>query len=253
MSRKPARLQRREFLKSTLSAAGAAVAAPMIVPASALGLQGTVPPSERVIVGGIGIGNRGTYDLGCFLEQGDVQFTAVCDMPPPDGIAPKNAPARLPAPVASSSRFARGSGSSLAWKARPTAIVSVKLISAMPHAPGHICRASDSSGRVRCGNPLGTAPTRSIPRLCQPSSAAPAIAAATAISGAGQRGRGLTTRGSQGRQSGRNRRKTVPTPDSLVISMKPLCDRTVQSTIASPRPLPSVGPFVVKNGSKTRS
>jgi predicted dehydrogenase len=80
MSRKPARLQRREFLKSTLSAAGAAVAAPMIVPASALGLQGTVPPSERVIVGGIGIGNRGTYDLGCFLEQGDVQFTAVCDI-----------------------------------------------------------------------------------------------------------------------------------------------------------------------------
>jgi predicted dehydrogenase len=32
------------------------------------------------VVGGIGIGNRGTYDLGCFLEQKDVQFVAVCDI-----------------------------------------------------------------------------------------------------------------------------------------------------------------------------
>jgi predicted dehydrogenase len=56
------------------------VAAPTIIPASALGLEGTVPPSERVVVGGIGIGNRGTYDLGCFLEQPDVQFAAVCDV-----------------------------------------------------------------------------------------------------------------------------------------------------------------------------
>ena len=31
-------------------------------------------------MGGIGIGNRGTYDLGCFLEQKDVQFVAVCDI-----------------------------------------------------------------------------------------------------------------------------------------------------------------------------
>ena len=61
-------------------AASAVVAAPTIIPASALGLEGTVPPSERVVVGGIGIGNRGTYDLGCFLEQPDVQFAAVCDV-----------------------------------------------------------------------------------------------------------------------------------------------------------------------------
>src|SRR5262245_28050691 len=76
---KLAQQDRRRFLKSTL-AASAAIAAPTIIPASALGLQGTVAPSERVIVGGIGIGNRGTYDLGCFLEQKDVQFVAVCDV-----------------------------------------------------------------------------------------------------------------------------------------------------------------------------
>jgi predicted dehydrogenase len=67
-------------LKSALSAAGAAVMAPTIIPSSALGLDGAVAPSERVILGGIGIGNRGTYDLECFLEQKDVQFAAVCDI-----------------------------------------------------------------------------------------------------------------------------------------------------------------------------
>jgi predicted dehydrogenase len=51
-----------------------------ILPSSALGLNGQVPPSERITVGGIGIGNRGQYDLGCFLEQKDVQFLAVCDV-----------------------------------------------------------------------------------------------------------------------------------------------------------------------------
>jgi predicted dehydrogenase len=69
-------VRRRQFIKAGLAAA----AAPMIVPASALGLDGAVPPSERIVVGGIGIGNRGTYDLGCFLEQPDVRFAAVCDV-----------------------------------------------------------------------------------------------------------------------------------------------------------------------------
>jgi predicted dehydrogenase len=80
MSKKAARLPRRGFLKTALSAAGAAVMAPTIIPSSALGLDGAVAPSERVIVGGIGIGRRGEYDLGCFLEQKDVQFAAVCDI-----------------------------------------------------------------------------------------------------------------------------------------------------------------------------
>lgn len=80
MSRTLSHIHRRRFLKSTLSAAGAAMLAPTIIPSSALGRDGFTPPSERIIVGGIGIGNRGTYDLGCFLEQKDVQFAAVCDI-----------------------------------------------------------------------------------------------------------------------------------------------------------------------------
>ena len=79
MSRKPTQFHRRRFLKSTL-AAGGAILAPTIIPSSALGRDGAVAPSERIVLGGIGIGNRGTYDLGCFLEQKDVQFAAVCDI-----------------------------------------------------------------------------------------------------------------------------------------------------------------------------
>src|ERR1700681_2570633 len=79
MSKNITPFHRRRFLKTALSA-GAAVMAPQIIPSSALGRDGAVAPSERITVGGIGIGNRGTYDLGCFLEQKDVQFVAVCDI-----------------------------------------------------------------------------------------------------------------------------------------------------------------------------
>jgi predicted dehydrogenase len=79
MATNVAQVHRRRFLKTAISA-GAAVAAPTIIPSSALGRDGAVAPSERIVVGGIGIGRRGTYDLGCFLEQQDVQFAAVCDI-----------------------------------------------------------------------------------------------------------------------------------------------------------------------------
>jgi predicted dehydrogenase len=74
------RLSRRGFLKHSAGAGLAAAAGYSILPSSALGRDGHVAPSERITVGGIGIGNRGTYDLSCFLEQADVQFVAVCDV-----------------------------------------------------------------------------------------------------------------------------------------------------------------------------
>ena len=80
MKTKPERVHRRRFLRTAASAVATAIAAPYFVPSSALGNEGHVAPSERIVVGGIGIGNRGTYDLGCFLEQTDVQFVAVCDV-----------------------------------------------------------------------------------------------------------------------------------------------------------------------------
>ena len=80
MQRAQAKQSRRRVLKQSLAAMSAAATAPLFIPSSVLGRDGAVAPSERVIVGGIGIGNRGTYDLGCFLEQKDVQFAAVCDV-----------------------------------------------------------------------------------------------------------------------------------------------------------------------------
>src|SRR5215470_7717276 len=72
-------LSRRHFLSATLKA-GVLIAAPQVIPGSVLGMDGGVAPSERIVLGGIGIGNRGTYVLGCFLEERDVQFVAVCDV-----------------------------------------------------------------------------------------------------------------------------------------------------------------------------
>ena len=48
-----------------------------------LGKNGAAPPSERIVLGGIGIGGRGSYVLGCFLDEPDVQFVAICDVRAP--------------------------------------------------------------------------------------------------------------------------------------------------------------------------
>ncbi len=70
---------RRDFLKTSM-VAGAAIAVPAFVPSSALGLGGAVAPSDRIVLGGLGIGPRGTTDLKCFLKNPDVQFVAVADL-----------------------------------------------------------------------------------------------------------------------------------------------------------------------------
>lgn len=54
--------------------------APLVVPSRVLGLNGQVPPSERILLGGIGIRNRGGVVLSHMLEQPDVQFVAIADV-----------------------------------------------------------------------------------------------------------------------------------------------------------------------------
>jgi len=70
---------RREFFR-TAGAAGAAIAMPTIIPASALGRDGKIAPSERIVMGAIGVGGRGSGDLNWMLGEQDVQFVAVCDV-----------------------------------------------------------------------------------------------------------------------------------------------------------------------------
>jgi len=72
-------LSRRHFL-SRGALATAALALPEFIPASALGRGGAVAPSERIVMGGIGIGGRGSYDLSCMIGEPDVQWVAVCDV-----------------------------------------------------------------------------------------------------------------------------------------------------------------------------
>ena len=64
---------RRNFLAAT-------AVAPLILPARVLGRGGAAAPSERLQVASIGIGGRGSYDLGVALHETDVQFVAVCDV-----------------------------------------------------------------------------------------------------------------------------------------------------------------------------
>ena len=71
------RANRRDFLKA---AAATAVACPYLIPGSALGADGRPAPSERIVMGGIGIGNQGRGDQEAFLGRSDVQYVAVCDV-----------------------------------------------------------------------------------------------------------------------------------------------------------------------------
>jgi hypothetical protein len=72
-------MPRRQFLKGGLAAAGSTLAAPLVVPSSVLGGDGATPPSDKIILGAMGIGGRGGYDLGCMLSEPDVRCVAVCD------------------------------------------------------------------------------------------------------------------------------------------------------------------------------
>ena len=73
------KLSRRCFLKQSVAAAGA-LSIPWFIPARALGRDGAVAPSERIVLAGIGLGPRGQYDLSVMLPEKDVQFVAICDV-----------------------------------------------------------------------------------------------------------------------------------------------------------------------------
>ncbi|MHC4866141.1 MAG: Gfo/Idh/MocA family protein, partial [Planctomycetota bacterium] len=73
-------MDRRRFLKTSAGAAAAAIGFPFVVRSSALGKAGAVAASNRIVVGGIGVGNQGRGVMGGFLRYGDAQVVAVCDV-----------------------------------------------------------------------------------------------------------------------------------------------------------------------------
>jgi predicted dehydrogenase len=70
-------ISRRNLLKS---AAGAALVAPFIVSASALGAGGRPAASNRIGIAHIGVGGRGGGLMSGFLGNSDVQVLGVCDV-----------------------------------------------------------------------------------------------------------------------------------------------------------------------------
>jgi predicted dehydrogenase len=66
---------RRQFLKNS-----AALAVPLLVPATVFGRQDKPAPSSRITLGVIGTGNQGFNDMRGFLSDSRVQIVAVCDV-----------------------------------------------------------------------------------------------------------------------------------------------------------------------------
>ncbi len=81
-------INRRQFLRKAAGASVVAVGFPYLAASSALGKAGSVAPSNRIVMGAIGVGGQGTRHVGGgiwvqgggFLSKPEVQFVAVCDV-----------------------------------------------------------------------------------------------------------------------------------------------------------------------------
>jgi hypothetical protein len=73
-------IPRRDFLKKVPLALAGMAGFPTIIKASALGKDGAVPASDRIVMAGIGYGMQGPGDMQNFLGKNEVQWVAVCDI-----------------------------------------------------------------------------------------------------------------------------------------------------------------------------
>jgi predicted dehydrogenase len=72
---------RRDFVKRSVSVVAGAFVLPQIIPSSALGMGRRTAPSDRIVMGSIGVGSQGTSNLKDFLKlKNGLQFVAVCDV-----------------------------------------------------------------------------------------------------------------------------------------------------------------------------
>lgn len=128
-------MNRRSFLKRT-AAAGAAVAFPTIIPASALGQDGRTPPSDRVTLALLGCGNRG----GSFRGWGSWELVMACDP------FPQRAKGRCPTNFCQDYREVM---------ARPD--IDAVILTTPDHWHVPLAVAAIRSGKdVYCEKPLGT-------------------------------------------------------------------------------------------------
>lgn len=71
---------RRDFIKKSALTTAGMIIAPTIIPASALGRNGYVAPSNRINIAFIGAGNQAGNDIRGFIKDERVQITAICDV-----------------------------------------------------------------------------------------------------------------------------------------------------------------------------
>ena len=80
MAKRSSRMRRRDFLKSLPVAVAGVAGFPTIVKAATLGLEGAVPPSDKIVMAGIGFGMQGIPNMRAFLQKDEVRWVAVCDL-----------------------------------------------------------------------------------------------------------------------------------------------------------------------------
>lgn len=74
------KISRRQFLRRAGGVTAGAIAFPYFVSSSALGRGGRPAPSDRIVMGCIGMGGQGTGDMRGFLGKREAQVVAVCDV-----------------------------------------------------------------------------------------------------------------------------------------------------------------------------
>jgi predicted dehydrogenase len=74
------KILRRDFLKTLPLAAAGLMGFPSIVPAKVLGRSGQIPPSDKIVMAGIGFGMMGIPNMEAFLNKDQVRWVAVCDL-----------------------------------------------------------------------------------------------------------------------------------------------------------------------------
>jgi len=73
-------ISRRGFLIRAAGAVAGAAAVPYIVPSSVFGADGAVAPSNKLLVGMIGVGSQGLWDMRGFYNNKEALVAAVCDI-----------------------------------------------------------------------------------------------------------------------------------------------------------------------------
>jgi len=73
-------ISRRQFLKRASTIAAGAMGFPYVIQSTALGKGTRLAPSNRIVMGCIGVGSMGTGDMRAFLTKDEVQIVAVCDV-----------------------------------------------------------------------------------------------------------------------------------------------------------------------------